>query len=84
MYCVYVLRSQRDGKLCTGHTDNINRRLKEHNSGKVRSTASRRPFVLVRTEQFSTRSEARWHERCLKTAWGKNELKRSLNRNIPL
>jgi putative endonuclease len=79
MYYVYVLKSEQDGKFYTGHTDNIDRRLSEHNSGKVRSTASRKPFILVHSEIFPTRSEARWRERCLKTAWGKKQLKSSLN-----
>ncbi|MFA6609714.1 MAG: GIY-YIG nuclease family protein, partial [Candidatus Omnitrophota bacterium] len=32
-YHVYILKSQLDGKLYTGHTDNLERRLFEHNSG---------------------------------------------------
>ena len=79
MYCLYVLKSQLDGKLYTGHTDNLERRLSEHNSGKVKSTRARRPFVLVYSEKFSTRSEARWRERYLKTAWGKKQIKSSLS-----
>jgi len=80
MYYVYVLKSEKDGKLYTGQTDNIARRLSEHNSGKVRSTASRRKFVLVHSEVFSTRSQARWREKYLKTPWGKKQLKSSLNK----
>ncbi|MDP3791451.1 MAG: GIY-YIG nuclease family protein [Candidatus Omnitrophota bacterium] len=77
MYYVYVLKSEKDGKLYTGHTDNIERRLSEHNSGRVRSTAARKPFIVLHFETFPTKSEARWQERCLKTAWGKKKLKSS-------
>jgi len=75
MYYVYVLKSQKDNKLYTGHTENLKRRLSQHNSGKVKSTSTRRPFILVYSETFPTRSEARWKERFLKTAWGKKQLK---------
>ncbi|NQT75308.1 MAG: GIY-YIG nuclease family protein [Candidatus Omnitrophica bacterium] len=79
MYYVYVLKSKKDNNLYTGHTENIEKRIKEHNSGKVRSTSKRRPFVLVYKESFNTRSQARWHERNFKTAWGKKQLKSFLN-----
>ena len=84
MYYTYVLRSKKDGNLYIGHTDNLARRLGEHNSGKVRSTSSRGPFDIVHTETFDTRSDARWRERYLKTASGKGKLKRSLNNSVPL
>jgi len=47
MICVYLLKSFRDGKNYLGSTKDLRKRLKEHNSGKVRSTKHRRPFVLV-------------------------------------
>ncbi len=84
MYYTYVLRSKKDDNLYVGHTNDLARRLEEHNSGEVRSTSSRRPFYIVRTEMFSTRSEARWRERYLKTASGKEKLNRSLNDSVPL
>ncbi|NQT28776.1 MAG: GIY-YIG nuclease family protein [Candidatus Omnitrophica bacterium] len=78
MYYVYVLQSTKDKNLYTGHTGNIEERLLRHNSGSVKSTACRRPFVLIHKEEFKTRPEARWRERKLKSAWGKKLLKRSL------
>ena len=78
MYYVYVLQSKKDRNLYIGHTENIDRRLRDHNNGKVKSTQKRRPFELIRKEEFSSRSEARWRERSLKTAWGRKTLKRSL------
>jgi putative endonuclease len=78
MYYVYVLKSKRDNNLYTGHTEDIEKRIEAHNLGKVKSTSKRRPFVLVYKESFNTRSQARWRERNLKTAWGKKQLKSSL------
>lgn len=37
MYFVYVLRSDFDNKFYIGFTDNVKRRLSDHNSGKVLS-----------------------------------------------
>ena len=67
---LYVLRSLKDGKLYTGVTSNLKRRLAEHNAGKVRSTATRRPLILVYSERFGSRIEAAARERYFKTAEG--------------
>jgi putative endonuclease len=58
MFWVYVLRSLKDGKLYTGQTQDVQRRLERHNSGLVRATKARRPLVLVYEEAHESRSEA--------------------------
>ena len=78
VYFVYVLRSSKDGGLYTGMTDDLERRLGEHNSGKSKSTRHRRPFTLVYSEQFSTRAEAAKCERFLKSGAGHKFLKNIL------
>lgn len=45
-----------------GQTDNIKKRLKEHNDGKAKSTKFRKPFELIGYEEYTTRNEARWNE----------------------
>ena len=62
MYYVYVLKSLKDGKLYIGSTDDISRRIAEHNRGKNISTKWRRPFKLIYFEEFRERKEARWRE----------------------
>ena len=79
MFITYVLKSKKDGKLYVGHTENLTRRLGEHNSGKVKSTKSRIPFELLHHQGFSTRSEARWQEKKWKTAWGHKQLAKIIN-----
>jgi len=59
LYWLYVLRSLKDERLYTGIAADRRERLREHNAGGVRSTRSRRPFVLVYSEPFETR-EIRW------------------------
>ncbi|MBI4810336.1 MAG: GIY-YIG nuclease family protein [Ignavibacteriales bacterium] len=77
-YCVYVLRSIRDGRHYIGMTKNLERRLNEHNSGKVKSTKGRTPFELVYHETYRTRSEAHEREKYFKTATGRRWLKETL------
>ena len=41
----------------SGHTDNLERRLTEHNSGKTRFTSQQgSPWILKYSEEFSTRA----------------------------
>lgn len=48
-----------DGTLYTGWTTCIERRIREHNSGRgAKYTKSRRPVVLRHLEVFRTKSEA--------------------------
>lgn len=66
MYYVYVLKSAKDDKLYIGSTNDLRRRLSEHNTGKVRSTKSRVPFELRYYEAFHTETNARERELSLK------------------
>jgi len=66
MYYVYVLKSQKDENLYIGFTNDLKRRLSEHNSGIVRSTKSRRPFELRYYEAFYSEYDAQKREGDLK------------------
>ncbi len=66
MYYVYLLKSKKDNKYYIGQTQDVEKRLKLHNSGRVISTKSRRPFELVGYQSFKTRNESRWVEYNLK------------------
>lgn len=67
MFYVYILKSDKDKELYTGSTNDLKRRLKEHNAGKVVSTKTRKPFQLVYYEAFRDESEARRREKVIKT-----------------
>lgn len=71
----YVLRSLKDKKLYTGSTNDLKRRLKQHNDGEVPSTSYRRPLELVYYEARLNEKTARKREKYLKTIWGKRFLK---------
>ncbi len=75
IYTVYVLVSERDKKRYIGFTNNVERRLTEHNMGKVKSTKNRRPLTLVYTEVYENKSEAMEREKHFKTHQGRDYLK---------
>ena len=63
---VYVLKSKKDNNLYIGSTNDLERRLSEHNEGLVFSTKSRVPFELVYYEAYRSESDARHREKNLK------------------
>jgi putative endonuclease len=75
MFFVYVLRSDKTGRLYTGQTSDPSRRLQEHNSGVTHSTRHGAPWQLVHSEPFRSRSEAMKRERYFKSGKGRDELK---------
>ena len=77
---VYILRSRRNGRLYTGSTDNLERRVAEHNSGRSKATRFTGPFDLLHSESFDSRSAAVARERYLKTGLGRQEIIRLLDR----
>jgi putative endonuclease len=80
MFFVYILQSIKDKKFYTGITDNIARRLEEHNRGKksTPSTSSRGPFKLVYYEEYISRNAAREREKFLKSGAGREWRKQLL------
>ncbi|PIR82367.1 hypothetical protein COU20_02490 [Candidatus Kaiserbacteria bacterium CG10_big_fil_rev_8_21_14_0_10_59_10] len=66
MHYVYIIKSERDGELYVGSTNNLRRRLAEHNAGVVESTARRRPFALRYYEAYHCEKDARVREMRLK------------------
>ena len=66
MYHVYILKSEGYGSLYIGYTNNIQRRLEEHNRGLVQYTQERKPWKLVYYESFTAIEDARLREKNLK------------------
>jgi putative endonuclease len=59
--------SQIKGIYYTGSTDDIEERVKLHNSNRAKWTKRYQPWILKHTEEFSTRSEAVKREKFLKS-----------------
>ncbi len=66
MYYLYILKSKKDNNIYIGSTNDLRRRLLEHNTGKVLSTKGRRPFELKYYESYFSEDDARNREYSLK------------------
>ncbi len=75
MYQLYNLKCK-DGTLYTGIADDLDRRVKEHNSSKrgAKYTRSRRPVKLVYSRRFRKRSNAQKEEARIKSLSRKEKL----------
>lgn len=57
-FWAYMLRCG-DGSYYVGHTDHLERRVSQHQSGEMPGyTATRRPVTLIWSQDFETREEA--------------------------
>lgn len=62
---VYVLKMSND-QLYVGSTNNLVRRIAEHEQGKVFTTSKYLPVVLIHYEEYASEKEARHREKMLK------------------
>ncbi len=76
MYFIYLLKSLKDNHLYIGRTNDIERRLIEHNRGAVSSTKSRTPFVLLKTIETESELDSVRLEREYKKGYKREEIKR--------
>ena len=79
MFYIYILKSLKDNKTYVGYTNNIEERIKKHNSGQVKSTKYRLPLKLIFSEEFETSQEARKRELYWKNGGGRRKLKTMLS-----
>jgi putative endonuclease len=80
MHIVYVLKSLKDGRTYIGCTKELENRIREHNTGEVKSTKGRIPFVLWYKEECVGKYEAFNREQHFKTAWGRRQLRKILSK----
>ncbi|MFH0906944.1 MAG: GIY-YIG nuclease family protein [bacterium] len=72
-YTIYILKCS-DNSLYTGCTNDIKKRIKQHNESKLGAhyTKLRRPVVLMYLEVFNTLKKARQREAEIKS-WSRKE-----------
>ena len=76
MNYTYILRCS-DNTLYTGWTNNLEKRIKDHNEGNgAKYTKARRPVELIYFETFETKEEAMKREYAIK------QLSRSQKENL--
>ena len=83
-YYTYVLKSLKDGKLYTGWTNDLRKRIVKHSKGLVNSTKDRLPFKLVYFEACLSKEGAIKREKVLKTGFGRKYLKQRIDFTDPL
>ena len=78
MIYVYAIKSKSRNYIYVGLTNDLKRRITEHNNGNNLKTRVYRPFELIYSEICSDRIEARKREKYLKSGVGKEFLKKIL------
>ena len=81
MYFVYVLKSKLHRKSYVGVTNDLVRRLNEHNTGKSNYTKLYAPWDVIYTEKYNTLTEAVVREKYYKSAAGRRKLKKIVFKN---
>lgn len=73
-FYVYVLESLKDSERYIGYTNNLKRRVEEHNGGLSFSTKFRLPFKVIYFEGCTNENDAKRREGYLKTTQGRRFL----------
>ena len=76
MFYVYILQSKKDKRLYIGYSKDLQRRIKEHNEGKVKATQNRLPMELIYYEAYKYEKIAKKQEMFYKTGQGRRVLKK--------
>lgn len=77
-YTTYILMSKIAKKTYTGHTDDLERRLIEHNRGKGIFSRRYKPWEILYKEEFLTELEAIKKEAYFKSATGRRWMSKNL------
>lgn len=75
LFYTYVLKCEKTKTFYAGTTNNLERRIEEHDKGLVYYTKNRLPITLVYFEACLDKNDAYRRERYLKTGMGKRYLK---------
>ena len=75
VYTTYILRNTNSGRHYIGSTNDLKRRIDEHNRGQTKSTRQEGIWVLLYEEEFPSAIEALRRERQIKSYKGGNAFK---------
>lgn len=84
MYSVYILQSDKNGRYYIGSTNDVVRRLVEHNAGKTKSLRFILPVRIVFTQEFKNSRDARRIEIKLKKFKNRNIIEKIIKDKIIL
>jgi putative endonuclease len=81
MWYTYIIQSLVDGSYYIGSTHDVLLRLERHNTGWTKSTKKKRPWKLVYTEEYATKSEALEREHRIKSWKSRKMIERLIRTN---
>ena len=76
MFFTYILENSVNHRRYIGSTNDIDRRLEEHNRGQTKSTRQKGVWKVIYREEFDTALEAKLREQIIKSYKDGNALKR--------
>ena len=79
MYYLYILQSLKDRSYYVGYSKDPERRLVKHNSAKTGYTSRKKPWNLVYTEKYASKTEALKREKFIKAQKSKVFIERLIN-----
>jgi len=79
MYSVYIIQSEKTNRYYIGYTNNIDDRLKHHNSGANKSTKPGIPWKIIYTENCVDKKSAWLRERQIKSYKGGEAFKKLID-----
>jgi len=83
MFYVYIIKSKRNNSVYIGYTEDLRKRLKEHNSKQNKSTKNKAPFELIYYEAYKSKSDAKFREDNLKRfAQAYTQLKKRIKNSL--
>ena len=82
MHYTYILISEDGKKIYTGHTVDLQKRLQEHNTGKVKSSKKYRPYEILKIGAFETLKEAKERELYYKNYRGRQRIKKFIEEQV--
>ena len=77
-FVTYILKSEVARKTYVGHTQDKEKRLKQHNRGQNIYAKRFKPWTMIYFEEFLTREDAFKREKYFKSAAGRRWMKKNL------
>lgn len=81
-FYTYIIRCGKTETFYTGTTNNLKKRLEQHDKGRVKYTKDKLPLELVYFEACLNKDDAYRRERYLKTAIGKRYIKNRIKKGL--
>ena len=83
MFCIYLIKSKKDESLYIGYTNDLTRRLAEHNNNRSIATKGKGPYELIYCEAYKSMKDAKYREGNLKRfSQAYTQLKRRIKNSL--